>query len=40
MKEFKNKQTNLKTHNQYANNQTKSQSIGSIDAWTCCNAYA
>ena len=22
------------------NNQTKSQSIGSIDAWTCCNAYA
>ena len=21
------------------NNQTKSQSIGSIDAWTCYNAY-
>ena len=21
------------------NNQTKSQSIGCIDAWTCCNAY-
>ena len=40
MKEGKNKQSNFKSHNQKANNQTKSQSIGSIDAWTCCNAYA
>ena len=40
MKECKNKQTNFKSHSQKANHQTKSQSIGSIDAWTCCSAYA
>ena len=37
MKEFQNKQKKFKSHNQQANNQTKSQSIGSIDAWTIGN---
>ena len=40
MKVCKNKQTNFNPNNQLANNQIKSQSIGSIDAWTCCNTYA
>ena len=35
-----NRQTNNHQHKQQANNQTSSQSIGSINAWTCCNAYA
>ena len=34
------KQTNNHQHKQQADNQTSSQSIGSINAWTCCNAYA
>ena len=25
---------------QKAHNQAKSQNIGSMNAWTCCNAYA
>ena len=40
MIECKNKETNFNSHNKKENNQTKSQSIESIDAWTCCNGYA
>ena len=35
-----NRQTNNQQHKQQASNQTPSPSIGSINAWTCCNAYA
>ena len=33
------KQTTKNKHNKHTK-QTYSQSIGSINAWTCCNAYA
>ena len=35
-----NKQPIDKSNNQQAHNQTQSHNIGSINAWTCCNAYA
>ena len=36
----KKKQTIFNSSQQKAHNQAQSQNIGSIDAWTCCNAYA
>ena len=35
-----NKQPVDNSNNQQAHNQTYSHNIGSINAWTCCNAYA
>ena len=35
-----NKQPIDNLNNQQAHNQTQSHNIGSINAWTCCNAYA
>ena len=35
-----NKQPIVNSNNQQAHNQTQSHNIGSINAWTCCNAYA
>ena len=35
-----NKQSIVNSNNQQAHNQTQSHNIGSINAWTCCNAYA
>ena len=35
-----NKQPVDNSNNQQAHNQTQSHNIGSINAWTCCNAYA
>ena len=42
LKIFTGKQNNQPTAKKTTkiNKQTKSQSIGSINAWTCCNAYA
>ena len=43
VKKFKakaNKQLIDNSNNQQAHNQTQSYNIGSINAWTCCNAYA
>ena len=34
-----NKQPIVNSNNQQAHNQTQSHNIGSINAWTCCNAY-
>ena len=39
-KVYTNRQENNHQHKQQAINQTSSQSIRSINAWTCCNAYA
>ena len=35
-----NKQPIVNSNNQQAHNQTQSHNIGSINAWTFCNAYA
>ena len=35
-----NKQPVDNSNNQQAHNQTQSHNIGSVNAWTCCNAYA
>ena len=35
-----NKQPVDNSNNQLAHNQTQSHNVGSINAWTCCNAYA
>ena len=35
-----NKQPVDNLNNQQAHNQTQSHNIRSINAWTCCNAYA
>ena len=35
-----NKQPIINSNKQQAHNQTQSHNIGSINAWTCCNAYA
>ena len=35
-----NKQPVVNSNNQQAHNQTQSHNIRSINAWTCCNAYA
>ena len=35
-----NKQLIDNSNNQQAHNQTQLHNIGSINAWTCCNAYA
>ena len=40
LKIFTSRQTNIQQQKQQANKQTSTQSIGSINAWTCCNAYA
>ena len=34
------RQANNQQQKHQVNKQTSSQGIGSINAWTCCNAYA